>query len=142
MCNDCYDGYYAFEDETKDDPIYDMPSCCAHAEMLRRKADSTRGPVVLDHTGRPVVFVAVYEMSREYGGPEEGGWWYDEGTLQEVRVTSSYLAPLMEKELREKYPITGKRWSVNRRGRDYDFETFDDGRVPPERIPVVPPHWY
>jgi len=22
-------------------------------------------------------FVSVYEVSRHYGGPEEGGWWYD-----------------------------------------------------------------
>lgn len=24
---------------------------------------------------------AFYEMDRLYGGPEEGGWWYDAGTL-------------------------------------------------------------
>ena len=24
------------------------------------------------------VFVTVYEISRNYGGPEEGGWWYDQ----------------------------------------------------------------
>jgi hypothetical protein len=22
-------------------------------------------------------FIVVYEVSREYGGPEEGGWWFD-----------------------------------------------------------------
>jgi len=27
------------------------------------------------------VTVALYENDREYGGPEEGGWWYDVGTL-------------------------------------------------------------
>jgi hypothetical protein len=27
------------------------------------------------------VTVALYEIDREYGGPEEGGWWYDVGTL-------------------------------------------------------------
>lgn len=26
--------------------------------------------------------VNVYERDREYGGPEEGGWWYDTGTYQ------------------------------------------------------------
>jgi hypothetical protein len=26
-------------------------------------------------------WVAVYETGREYGGPEEGGWWYDTGRL-------------------------------------------------------------
>ncbi len=28
--------------------------------------------------------VAVYDCEQRYGGPEEGGWWYDAGTL--VRV--------------------------------------------------------
>lgn len=28
--------------------------------------------------------IALYEMDRHYGGPEEGGWWYDAGDL--VRV--------------------------------------------------------
>lgn len=27
--------------------------------------------------------VAVYETDRAYGGPEEGGWWYDVGGLTE-----------------------------------------------------------
>ena len=28
--------------------------------------------------------VALYEMDRTYGGPEEGGWWYDCGELARV----------------------------------------------------------
>lgn len=28
--------------------------------------------------------VAAYDCGQEYGGPEEGGWWYDAGSL--VRV--------------------------------------------------------
>lgn len=27
------------------------------------------------------VYVAIYEVERCYGGPEEGGWWYDRGTV-------------------------------------------------------------
>jgi hypothetical protein len=30
--------------------------------------------------------IALYEDNRAYGGPEEGGWWYDTGTL--VRVVA------------------------------------------------------
>ena len=26
--------------------------------------------------------VALYELDRRYGGPEEGGWWYDTGALR------------------------------------------------------------
>lgn len=28
--------------------------------------------------------LALYEVDRAYGGPEEGGWWYDAGELQRV----------------------------------------------------------
>lgn len=30
--------------------------------------------------------VAIYLADRSYGGPEEGGWWYDCGTLCDARV--------------------------------------------------------
>ena len=34
--------------------------------------------------------VALYEIDRSHGGPEEGGWWYDGGTLSRVlRVAPS-----------------------------------------------------
>jgi hypothetical protein len=25
-------------------------------------------------------YINIYELDRHYGGPEEGGWWYDSGT--------------------------------------------------------------
>ena len=31
--------------------------------------------------GRTRYVVALYEVDRRYGGPEEGGWWYDCGAL-------------------------------------------------------------
>lgn len=33
--------------------------------------------------------LAFYDTDREYGGPEEGGWWYDTGTF--VRVIGLYF---------------------------------------------------
>lgn len=30
-------------------------------------------------TPSPIVFVNAYLVDRLYGGPEEGGWWYDSG---------------------------------------------------------------
>lgn len=34
--------------------------------------------------------IAIYEIDRCYGGPEEGGWWVDSGDLRRiVRVTGS-----------------------------------------------------
>jgi len=37
----------------------------------------------------PRKYVNAYLVSREYGGPEEGGWWYDVGTP----LTSMPLCP-------------------------------------------------
>ena len=35
----------------------------------------------------PPIFVNAYEVDQLFGGPEEGGWWYDAGTpLASVRV--------------------------------------------------------
>ncbi len=37
--------------------------------------------------------VALYEIDRAYGGPEEGGWWYDTGVLaRPLRVCPSEAA--------------------------------------------------
>jgi hypothetical protein len=30
-----------------------------------------------EYIDKPALCVTVYEISRHYGGPEEGGWWYD-----------------------------------------------------------------
>lgn len=34
-------------------------------------------------------FVNVYDRDREYGGPEEGGWWYDTGRFLKSRPCRS-----------------------------------------------------
>lgn len=37
--------------------------------------------------------LAFYEIDRVYGGPEEGGWWYDTGQL--VRIWRTFKAEEM-----------------------------------------------
>lgn len=32
------------------------------------------------------VSVALYFVSRSYGGPEEGGWWYDDGSRDDSTI--------------------------------------------------------
>ncbi|MFG1250071.1 hypothetical protein [Xanthobacter flavus] len=32
--------------------------------------------------------IAFYEVDKAYGGPEEGGWWFDTGTLVRVFAVS------------------------------------------------------
>lgn len=33
-----------------------------------------------------MIFISEYEVDREYGGPEEGGWWFD--NHQHIRVVA------------------------------------------------------
>ena len=35
-------------------------------------------------------YVNVYEVYRAYSGPQEGGWFYDEGTLRESKAFEYY----------------------------------------------------
>lgn len=49
------------------------------------------------------VWVTVYEVTREYGGPEEGGWYYDHWrAIEEYRCTEEKIARTYE-EMKEKY---------------------------------------
>jgi len=54
-------------------------------------------------SARTRYIVAVYLCDQAYGGPEEGGWWYDVGTLARVlRV----------------YPSATRAYAVCRRAND------------------------
>lgn len=83
-------------------------------------------------------YVNVYSIDRAYGGPEEGGWWYDTG-----QVIISALCPdpdqakLVADALRETFPRTGKSSSVNG-GEDYAVEISDK---PGTDFPTERPHF-
>jgi hypothetical protein len=50
-------------------------------------------------------FVAVYEITQCYGGPEEGGWWYHSGELiRQTAVPNCDEAKRVRDELRVRYP--------------------------------------
>lgn len=58
-------------------------------------------------------WVNVYEASRDYGGPEEGGWWYEVGYPHEWKRSDSRAEAIeLRDQLVELYPRTGKRASV------------------------------
>ena len=48
-----------------------------------------------------IVFVNVYEVTRHYGGPEEGGWWYDWRHCVEVYPVRESAAELMQEQLED-----------------------------------------
>lgn len=86
-----------------------------------------------------VIYVAVYDVTREFGGPEEGGWWYDSGTLIDVRTTTNMdEAKRLKDELAEDYPMTKCRYSVLG-GEDYDINITPD--FPAAFFPAERPHY-
>jgi hypothetical protein len=53
-------------------------------------------------------FVNVYEVTREYGGPEEGGWWFDCLTpIKSVRANTKRLRKKVLKRLERLFPNPG-----------------------------------
>lgn len=84
-------------------------------------------------------FVTVYDTDRAYGGQEEGGWWYDCGSVVLCRQVPSQDAERVRDELREQYPRTGKRYSVIYPGTgDYDVVISD---TPGENYPRYTPRY-
>lgn len=93
-------------------------------------------------------FVNVYELDLAFGGPEEGGWWVDCGTLITSRQVHTESAEDMKISLEIKYPTAnqskerGERQSrytdVNYHGGDYRVYIEDK---PGEDFPKVFPHY-
>lgn len=64
-------------------------------------------------------FVSMYAVSRHYGGPEEGGWWYDWKTFEKVRCT-----------------VVGARADALRLASEFNA-TADEERDGPNRFSVI-----
>lgn len=53
----------------------------------------------------PAFYVVAYEIARLYGGPEEGGWYYDWVNVLESYQVHDFKAGLkIARELKNKYP--------------------------------------
>lgn len=87
--------------------------------------------------GSQAYFVNKYEIYRCYGGPEEGGWWFDAGCYEESYIVSSYEAAV---ELRNQLHIADDdEWERNgfrssNREIGYRIE-LHPGKDYPERAP-------
>jgi hypothetical protein len=83
-------------------------------------------------------FVNVYAVTRVYGGPEEGGWWYDTGELMFCKpFENADDAYEYAESISDKYPTTGKRYSVLG-GEDYNVRVEND---PGEDFPKETPYY-
>jgi len=56
-------------------------------------------------------FVNVYLVDRAYGGPEEGGWWFDTGQV----VKSTPTLPKRAQKLSERFSAWADRQNADRR---------------------------
>lgn len=64
-------------------------------------------------------FLSQYATSRHFGGPEEGGWWYDWHSFEKVRCV-----------------VVGAREDANRLCREFNA-TADEERDGPNRFSVI-----
>jgi hypothetical protein len=70
-------------------------------------------------------WVNVYSVNRLYGGPEEGGWWYDTGEIVlSKQFDDDDSAQDYAESLEKQFPNTGKRYSVLG-GEDYNIWVED-----------------
>jgi len=84
----------------------------------------------------PPIYLVVEGVSRHYGGPQEGGYWYDWSTIETVRRVWGWKeARAMLRELREEYaPPRFDRFSCANRGQPdiYFLVCADPSEFPQE----------
>ncbi|TVV76976.1 hypothetical protein [Sphingomonas solaris] len=87
--------------------------------------------------------LAFYEIDRDYGGPEEGGWYYDSGTFvraiaihfdDESAVRAMRRANRLLERLQRHRPKVDSCLYAGGRHRAYTFTG-----LPPERFPATRP---
>jgi hypothetical protein len=95
-------------------------------------------------------YINAYAISRNYGGPEEGGWWYDSGRVlasvpwpddtSEAQLNSSktWLRSLLQPEVAPHRLETVDRFSVCGDGEDLSIR-IEDG--PAEAYPTETPYF-
>ena len=92
--------------------------------------------------GRMLPFLVVATgTSRHYGGPEEGGWWYDRESVLEVRRAFTLEQGLRHmRELRESYPQPRyNRFSCANRGEPETHIRCVYGELDPRMPQESPP---
>lgn len=87
--------------------------------------------------GWATMYLCVDELRQNYGGPEEGGWWYDSGAVLEIETVRvsfredrspyledgerAFLGKLAEKWAKDYAFGTHYRSSTRPRGQDYSW---------------------
>lgn len=85
-------------------------------------------------------WVAVYEVDRGYGGPEEGGWYFDTGVLQlSVPCDSREQAEVIREIIAPDWESTSDSSSVIYSGGDYRISVRK--HKPADEFPERTPHY-
>jgi hypothetical protein len=95
-----------------------------------------------ERAGRGLPFyVVTYEITRHYGGPEEGGWWYDWTSINEVaRVFTFRQAREAVRRFRDEYPTCRRgRHSVIGGADTFVVLCYDEDEFPQESTET--PHY-
>jgi len=93
--------------------------------------------------------IAFFEIDRAYGGPEEGGWWYDTGVR--VRILRNVFVGTKEQAYARCRHVNHLMHFIQRGLRDVGSVIYDGGRYSaqlfnvddeiPARYPEVRPHY-
>lgn len=79
---------------------FDIPNGAFTRDVKRFEADIRRSK-----TEKEPVYVGVVSVARCYGGPEEGGWYYDWHQVEEILKCNSFRCLLATvRTMREQYP--------------------------------------
>ena len=94
---------------------------------------------------RPRYIIALYEIDRAYGGPEEGGWWYDTGELRrplkvvrtggEASAVAARANRLLDRLQRHRRSVSSMAYAGGR----VAAWVFED--TAPRSYPEVRPHY-
>ena len=84
-------------------------------------------------------YVNVYERDRCYGGPEEGGWYYNTYEIvHTAKFDTESEAEKYSRDIADEYPTTGNYTSVVYNGGDYIICIEN---LPGQSTPLETPHY-
>lgn len=90
-------------------------------------------------------FVAVYMADRAYGGPEEGGWYYDTGELVRVcalfRNEQSAVKYAQRLNARLEGTLNSGRREVSSVLSEGRYVAYVDDGIPPPHFPETRPYY-
>lgn len=80
------------------------------------------------------VFVVVSEFVQQYGGPEEGGWYYNQPSTVEVLRVKKKDAAAVRAKLAEEYEKEAAMWRPRYRAPAFGVQVYSKPKFFPENV--------